>query len=275
MTSRSDGVNVVEAGSNDPVLLFVHGFGCSLADWRAQIETLSTSHRCVALDLPGHGSSGLPEAPTIEALAAAVNTVKSACGSKKVVLVGHSLGCKVIREAYARSPESVVGMVFIEGAYYQAEREALVRRVEEAIDAEGFASFAQRHFGDMFSERSDPSLREHALERIARMDHDFAKGLYLNAVGWDPLRGQSTLDCISVPVLVLQSTFMDSGLKRQSLQPGMRTPFMKAVASRVHRVEFKVILGCGHFSVIEASGIVSRCIAEFTANLREDPHDVE
>ena len=56
------------------------------------------------------------------------------------------------------------------GAFYDGDRDALIRRAREAMDGEGFAAFAHRHFGAMLVEGSDPRLRERVLARVANVD---------------------------------------------------------------------------------------------------------
>ena len=261
--ATTDGLRIRVEGKQDPTLLFVHGFGCSLEDWDKQIAALAGTFRCVALDLPGHGGSAPPPQPTLAALARAVTEAKNRYGGRRVILVGHSLGAKVIREAYAESPASVAGMVFIEGAYYDGDREALVRRAREGVDSEGFAAFAHRHFDAMFVEGSDPELRRSVLARIRLLEPVFARALYLEAVGWDPLRGQETLRDITVPVLVLQSTYNDASFQRRPLEPGMRTPFMRQVAYWLPQAELQVIPGHGHFAPLEAAETVNEALHAF------------
>jgi pimeloyl-ACP methyl ester carboxylesterase len=245
-----------------PSLLFVHGFCCAQGDWAAQIEALAPRFECLALDLPGHGASP-PSAPTMVALAQAVNEAKDRARARQVILVGHSLGCKVVREAYALSRERVAGLVMIEGALYEGDGDTLLGRAAQAIDAEGFAAYAERHFAAMFVEGSDPALRERIVARARSMDPAFGRSLYLEAVGWDPRRGRDSLCAIEVPLLVIQSTNVDSHFRRRPLQAGARTPFMQTVAELCPQAELQVIGGCGHFSMIEAAGEVNRLIGDF------------
>lgn len=261
------GLNVSVGGAGEPALVFVHGFGCSLEDWRAQVETLSREFTCITLDLPGHGASDEPEEATMDALATAVNRAKASVAASSFVLIGHSLGAKVIRDAYCHQSRNVDGLVFIEGAYYEGDEHALVRKARQAIDAEGFRPFAERHFGAMFFDGSAPELRERILARVRRLAPSFARDLFLEAVGWDPLRGKATLMKLSVPVLVLQSTYVDAEFKRRPLARGMRTPFMNAVAQFVPAAEVKAIEGCGHFPLIEVADEVSNDIREFALKI--------
>jgi pimeloyl-ACP methyl ester carboxylesterase len=250
-------------GENDPTLVFVHGFACEIQDWQPLIVALGGRYRCVTLDLPGHGRSGKAAEATVAELARAVNTVRTQSAGRPVILVGHSLGCKVIREAYAMSQADVVGMIFIEGAFYMADRAEILERARSAVDGEGFPAFADRHFRAMFTEDTAPSLMTSVLNRLQTLDPSFGRDLYLDAVGWDPARGIDTLKCIDVPVLVLQSTFVDANLKRRALEPGVETPFMRAVRENVADASVKPILGYGHFPMLETPETVALAINEF------------
>ena len=50
-------IHHVVTGKGRPAVVFVHGFGCALSDWDAQVAHLSPRHLTVAVDLRGHGTS--------------------------------------------------------------------------------------------------------------------------------------------------------------------------------------------------------------------------
>ncbi len=58
----ADGVSLYyeDVGQGPPVV-FVHGFGMSHAVWESQVHELSDAHRCITLDLRGHGASDKPD----------------------------------------------------------------------------------------------------------------------------------------------------------------------------------------------------------------------
>jgi len=261
-------LNVQVHGDGSPAFVFVHGFGCALQDWQGQIDALSAEFRCVALDLLGHGASDRHDMPTMASLGAAVNEAVKRSGAGQVILVGHSLGAKVIREAYAQSSEPVVGMVFIEGRFHEEDRDAVLRRTSALIDRAGFAAFARTLFTDMFVPDSDPTLRARIIDRALRLDPGFARGLYLQAVVWDPDRGRDTLKNITVPTLLLQSTYTDASFQRVPMQAGMRTAFMEVVAELVPGAREQVITGCGHFPMLEAADLVNQALRGFADRLR-------
>ena len=209
----------------------------------------------------------MPGTCSLAELASAVNVAKHESGARRVILVGHSLGCKVVREAYALESDDVIGLVFIEGAFYRGDGEAVVRRAREAVDGVGFAAYGQRHFAEMFLDCGDPKVSERVLARVQAMDARFARDLYLAAVAWDPARGEQTLRGIAVPVLVLQTTYIDENLRRRPLQPGIRTPFMETVAGLVADAEIKVIPGCGHFVLEDAPEVITRELRDFATRV--------
>jgi pimeloyl-ACP methyl ester carboxylesterase len=53
--------NVLESGSGEPALLFLHYWGGSARTWNAVTSQLSTILRCIAYDQRGWGQSDAPE----------------------------------------------------------------------------------------------------------------------------------------------------------------------------------------------------------------------
>jgi len=255
-------IHWIDAGTGSSTFLFVHGFGCAHDDWHAQIADLSRDHRCIALDLPGHGATPASGPPTIAALADAVNRVKREARARHVILAGHSLGAKVVRDAYAQERRDVVGVVLVEGRYYRGDTPALVEAARRAIDEAGFHAFADRFFADMFRDDDRSVERRDVLDRLARFDPAFARALYLDSIGWDDVRGIETLASLDVPVLVLQSTAIEAG-KRVPLAPGATTPFMDLVNEHVRDATTTVIAGCAHFPMFEAPDAVNRALRAF------------
>ena len=46
-------------GKGEPVLVFIHGWSCEKTYWEYQINEFSGDYTVVALDLAGHGESGV------------------------------------------------------------------------------------------------------------------------------------------------------------------------------------------------------------------------
>src|SRR5512134_332214 len=106
-------------GAGTPALVFVHGWSCDRSYWSGQLEPFSRQFKVVAVDLAGHGESGLGRKNwTMESFGEDVAAVVRELGLKQVVLIGHSMGCDVLPEAARRLRARVAGLVWVD-AYKQ------------------------------------------------------------------------------------------------------------------------------------------------------------
>lgn len=261
-------LGVRRSGEGTPSLLLVHGYACAKDDWDGQIEALQDKFHCVALDLPGHGVSALPKEATVAAMAAAVNRVKAEIDGP-VILVGHSMGCKVAREAFHAERTKVVGIVFIDGAFYDKEPDRMVAAARSRIDRDGFETFAKEHFADLFGSVGESEFRTRVIGRAASLHPDFGRDLYLSAVGFDATRGEETLVSIDVPALVLQSSWVDQDRVRRAMQPGVETPFMNRVSRLVPDNRIVTIYDSGHFPMHDQAARIAEELTGFAATLRD------
>jgi pimeloyl-ACP methyl ester carboxylesterase len=266
MANGRNHINFVVRGTDNPTLIFVHGFACSLDDWEKQFRALSSRFRCVALDLPGHGDSAKPETISIEIMGTAVNEVKDRIAAPSAILVGHSMGCRVIIDAFQQSGATVSGLVFVDGSFLGYDLQSTMKSTKAAIDRAGMDAFTQRFFSDMFLDSGDP-VRDRVIARAQDLDASFREDLFLDLVRGDTTKLRDALRRIHVPTLVLQSTFMGSDLKRASLSVGMTTPWMDAVANLVQKSQARVIPNAGHMTMIEAAQAVNNAIREFAAHV--------
>jgi pimeloyl-ACP methyl ester carboxylesterase len=109
---------VGQAGSTDLVLC--DGIGCDGYVWKYLERGLADDHRLIHLHYRGHGRTPVPrdrQRVSIADLADDVASVMEAAGSKRAVLVGHSMGVQVCLEAFRRHHDLVSGLVLICGAY--------------------------------------------------------------------------------------------------------------------------------------------------------------
>lgn len=120
----SDGVwinvEVDEADQKRPVVVFVHGWVCTLDAWHYQRLAMRGSVRMVFMDLRSHGASGRSGGSnsTLHDLASDLATVLAEVApSGPVILVGHSMGGMSIMQLAIDEPElferDVRGVVLI------------------------------------------------------------------------------------------------------------------------------------------------------------------
>ena len=95
--------------------MFVHGWSCDRSYWAAQTRHFSSRYRVVAVDLAGHGESGIGrESWTMEAFGGDVAAVIEGLDLRDAVLIGHSMGGDAIVEAAVPARDVVKGLVWVD-----------------------------------------------------------------------------------------------------------------------------------------------------------------
>lgn len=265
---------IIFAGTDDPAFLFVHGFCCGKEDWEQVIERLKGQFRCVAIDLPGHGAAHDFAAPTIDICAKAINEAKARIGSSQVIVVGHSMAVKMVREAYRQSPDGYVGMVLVDGSLYVSDRQTMLGNAERAL-ANGTEALVSRLFAQMYTPDRDPTLPPRHLARALALNPQAVRHLFLDSVDWDTNLALESIAGLQLPVLVLQATTFDSNFKWKPLADGGSTPLIDALKAHVKDVEAVVTEGAGHFLMIERPDDAASAMAAFGHRVRAAIHGKE
>ena len=257
----------VSTGHGEPALVFVHGFACAGEDWQAQLAHFAPRHRCVALDLPGHGASPSVQQCSMAELARSINNTRLQAAPGPVVLIGHSLGVRLVIDAYLANPRDVVGLVLVDGRFYDGDPQEIEQRTAALVDGPGFDGFVSTAFAGMFTPSADPAVRERVVERARRLDPVFGRSLLIESILWDSTRGRDCLRRVAVPLLQLQSSDIDANRRMVSLQHGMRTTFMNLVDQLVPRATVRVVPDAGHFAMLDAPQVVNAEIEAFLRTL--------
>ena len=261
-------LNHQETGTGTPVITFVHGLACALEDWRAQVAALSPVHRCISVDLPGHGASPARGPLGIEDFGQRVADTVRAMEAAPTVLVGHSMGCRVVLEAAQRLDDGALGVVLVDGSLRGVgEPEAVREETRAVIAGAGFEPYVRGLFEAMFTPSGDAALREHIVRRALHLDPKAGTGLIADLAAWDAGRMEPVLSETRVPMLVIQSTGVDARGSRVSLQPGQSTPFVDKVLEHRPGTPVEVIPGIGHFTMHEAADRVTDLVREFAARV--------
>ena len=246
-------------------LVFVHGFACDRTDWRAQADSLVSRTTVVEWELPGHGSTpGTPAECTIEAYGAGLARALAELELPPAILVGHSMGCRVVLEANRRQPDAVAGLVLVDGSRIaRGDRAAARRAMADQLDGDGYRRFVREFFESMFFPASDPALATAICDRAMRLPAAVGRALMTDLAGWDAGKVESALDRVGVPVLAIQSTTMNSALKRVPLAPGQNSPWIDLIRAHVPSATIVILPGPGHFPQIELAEEVTALIAGF------------
>jgi len=260
-------MHFVHAGRGKPPLVFVHGFACSLEDWRAQLTHFQKTNEVVACDLRAHGKTpGRPQECSIEHYGGDVAALVNNLELKGVILVGHSMGCRVVLEAARLIPQTVAGVVLVDGSRNATgDPDGAEAAARGAIEKNGYAAFAEMLFRQMFFK---PSAEADAIvERAVKGSAEFGPHLWPRTSRWDAVQMDVAFDALRCPVLAIQSTARDFvTLKRRMLKSGETSPWLDYLKSRGAQVE--IVPDVGHFTQIEAPEAVNGLIERFVAGIR-------
>jgi len=245
-----------------PALLLLHGFMGSRRDWSPVVDALAPTHRCIAVDLPGHGETGAPKDESLwtpDGCVAALAGVLRAAGGGSVV--GYSLGGRLALQLAIEHPAVVARAVLasaspgIAGECGRAQRRNMDEGLARRLETQGLEPFLEEWYRlPLFA-----ALREHpripeVLERRRRNDPRLlARSLRTMGTGsqrslWGDLRGLNT------PLLLLAGEH----------DPKF-TDIAFDMAARCPRAEAVVLRGRGHALVEEDPEAVAREIESFLA----------
>jgi len=185
----ADGVELVYsvAGTGEPALVFIHGGLASRGFWDGQLLAFGATHKTIALDLAGHGESGVNRTKWgIPEFGADVKAVIDAERPKKIIIFGNSLGGPVAVEAALLMPERTLGVVGVD-TFQVIDQEFTADQVRERAEMFGkdYPAALKVMVGMLFHKDADPAVVADAEKRMAGTSPAAAKAMFLGMVGYD------------------------------------------------------------------------------------------
>ena len=255
-------MHCLRAGSSAPPFVFVHGFACAHEDWRAQTDHFAKSNLVLACDLRGHGRTPAEPADcSIERYGADVAELLRTLDAP-AVLVGHSMGCRVVLEANKVAPDRVAAIALVDGSRMAAgDPRQAGEAMRTAIEFTGFAAFAEALFRQMFLDHQAPHAKS-IIERAKRLPAEVGATLFPALARWDAGKMVTALAAVRRPLLAIQSTKMSPERKRSPMRAGETSPYLDLLREHVPGVRTEVLPGLGHFPQIEAPEKVNALLSE-------------
>ena len=201
----ADGVPIhfTMRGNGDTALVFVHCWSCDSSYWQAQMDDFAADYRVVAIDLAGHGQSGMGRKDyTIPAFADDVEHVIDNLGLKKVVLVGHSMGGSIIIETALRMPERVAGLVAVDSfeTGFQWPPENKIAEILAPFKTDFYKTTYQM-VSSMISPTADPAIAKHIANDMASAPPEVGISALANIFKWIQNDYQSKRNRLKAPVV--------------------------------------------------------------------------
>lgn len=256
-------MHFVRAGQGAPPIVFVHGFACSLDDWKFQFDFFSKTNEVIACDLRAHGATpGRPHECSIEHYGGDVAALVMNLELKDAILVGHSMGCRVVLEAARLVPEKISGLILVDGNRNAAgDPDAAEKTARATVENLGYAAFAEALFRQMFF---TPSAQADAIvARAVKQSAEFGPELWPRVTRWDAAQMDAAFAALRVPLLAIQSTTRNAQLQRAPLKPGDSSPWLDLIKNKIPTAKIEIISGVGHFTQLEAPARVNQLIREF------------
>ena len=194
----------------------------------------------------------------------AVADLLRALSSPPAVLVGHSMGCRVVLEATLQAPGHVAGIALVDGSRFAPQA---VAAFEARFAKSEYKPLLSGMFEQMFTSRSDPRVVAAALKRALALPEAVGQPLLLSLARYDQEQLGQALERTGKPLLVLQTTYTNEKRERSSMQVGQTTPYLDFVRAKVPAARIEVLPGIGHFPQLDAPAETNRLLASFIAAL--------
>ena len=247
-----DGVSIAYEvrGEGELALVFVHGWCCDRSYWSEQLPHFAEKYKVVAIDLAGHGESGLNRKDwTIGAFGKDVVAVVNKLNLDQVVLVGHSMGGFVILEAARRMPQLVIGLVGVDTL-----QDFEFKFTQEQIDG-WFTPFRSNYVEatrdvvrTMFTPNSDPALIEKIVADMSSAPQEVVLGALEGYVDFQNNEMIQVLQEVQAPIVCINSDVNPTNVE----------------TNQRYALSFKakIMSGVGHFNMIEDPVTFNRLLEE-------------
>jgi pimeloyl-ACP methyl ester carboxylesterase len=201
-------------GEGNMTLVFIHGWCCDKSYWEHQVDALKADYKIVAVDLAGHGESGLERQDfTMQNFARDVNSVVSHLDLKNVIYIGHSMGVNVMLEAAkldlnnTRAIFSIDGWWEIPEVKTKSELEDLELEQRKSWDITGFQIQVYDQVKSWYHPDSESTIIEHIAKDMSSNDPRAGIESYINILQYYYKDYPTSLKKIGdLPVIAISST---------------------------------------------------------------------
>lgn len=259
----------MDEGKGDAII-FLHGLGSYAPAWKKTIAGLSSSHRCIAIDLPGYGrsSKGNYEG-SMQYYADIIHQFATKLGLQKVTLAGHSMGGQIAILAAVAYPDMVNKLILVAPAGFETFtpgqkdwfRDVLTPQGVALTPVETLITNVGYNFYDFPADAQfmiDDRIAMRTAQGFDLYCHQIVKSI--NGMVDEPVFDY--LKEISVPTLVVYGQ-QDNLIPNRFLNPGKTADIAKKGAEQIANCQLEMIDKAGHFVHFEQATIVNTIMSDF------------
>jgi uncharacterized protein (DUF1684 family)/pimeloyl-ACP methyl ester carboxylesterase len=240
-------VHYIDVGKGSTVLIFVHGWTCNAEFWKGSYAAFKNI-RAIALDLLGHGESDKPQTNySMHYFARSIEAVMKDANVTKAVLVGHSMGTPVIRQFYRLYPESVLGLVIVDGRLRPFAPKEQVEKFFAPLKA-NYKQAAPQFIDGMLAPIKDEKLKTEIKTSMLNTPEQAA----LSAMEGMNDERIWTNDKIDIPVLAVMAK-----------SPFWTNEYEQYVHSIIPNIDYQVWDDVSHFLMMEKPDEFNKTVAAF------------
>lgn len=255
---RGHPVHTVDYGRGGTTIVGIAGAFGTCEIWEQPLELLSRTHRVIAYDHFGTGSTHVPaERVTFEEQVLLLESMLDVLAVDRCVLAGDSNMVAVAVEAALRWPHRFDGLVLVSGGVVHTETE-LVRRFIAGL-REDFDATVDIFVGLCLPEDGSGHLRTWLRDIIRRTGGDRA-ALLLGSFHDVDLAHR--LGEVAVPTVVITG--------EEDVMPSSTVALVRAMAERIPDCTLVELPGVGHVPTLSRPREVAEGIEELVRRIREE-----
>ncbi|GAB3639975.1 alpha/beta fold hydrolase [Spirosoma arcticum] len=261
-------------------LILIHGWSSDSTQWYYLKKRLSQSYRLMLMDLPGLGKSGKPENKdySLDKFARDLDAVIDLAGSRKPIVLGHSIGGMTIltycKQLSARLSDRVAGLVLVHTTFTNPVKTSILSGLLTALERPvlrplcrlliWFAPLVQisnymkylngsQHLTNHFTGFAGTETRGQ-LDHVSRLSASSPVGVIARGMlAMFDYDATAVLPTINVPVLVIAAA-QDRLTKREASE---------YIAQHVPNAQLIVLQPSGHMGALERGNEMAEAVDQF------------
>jgi pimeloyl-ACP methyl ester carboxylesterase len=239
-------LNVSEAGSGSPVVVFVAGMGEDLSTWHGVQPRVAQFSSTLSYDRAGlRKSEPSPAGKSVEHMTTELHSLLAAAKvPPPYVLVGHSLGGAIVQLFAFTYPDEIAGLVLVD-----PEDGRLLDLLQARMPADQWNT-RQKMLDQMLSQASPAQKAEMAESRAS--GKALAKAVPLAAV----------------PTVLLTGTLKDPSFPGNPLEQDLKLDLQKELLATIPKAHHILVPSSRHYIQEDAPNLVIEAIREVVNQVR-------